>query len=697
MLLLALVITVIGMAGVATASVYALVDKWTQDLPSIDTVESFNIAQKTRVYAADTTTLLAEFYMEDREPVSARQVSPLLFQATVAIEDERFWSHNGVDPYGIARAAVNDLLGGSTQGASTITQQFVRQTLLKDEATEISIERKVREATLAMEVEKVYSKETVLMMYLNTINYGDGAWGIQSASKHYFSKNASDLNLAEASLLAGIPQQPAYNNPVYYPENAKARRSQVLKRMVVNGYITQAEADAADATEIVLNIPERPDDGIYAYPYFTSYVRDVLEHEYGTDVVFRSGLDVYTTLDIGIQEIAESVCWEYENSRLLWDEEVGLTCVDPNNGHIVAMRAGKDYYTDQWSTATDMRRQPGSAFKPFGLVTAIEKGFSPNTLVSGSSPIIYGDWKVENAGGSSYGTMTLEKATNLSLNTAYVRLVRTIGIEPVIETAHRMGITSDLDPNSATILGASGVNTLEMASAYGTLATGGIHNKTTPITKIVERANGAVLYEYQPDKTEALTPEVAYAANKVMMTNVTNGYAVNAGISGYNVAGKTGTTDEGRDAWFVGYIPQYSAAVWIGAREQRPGDTMYSYAVCSPLWRDFMSAVIEQYGLASEKYPTAPDPVYDPKATFMTSEEQAAAAAAAAQKAAEEQAAREKEEQEALEGQKEGESSSGGASGGSGSGSGGGPAGGGGAAAGGGGAPAAPAGAAAGI
>jgi penicillin-binding protein 1A len=647
MLLLALVIAVTGLAGITAMSAYALVESWTRDLPSIETAESFNIAQKTRVYAGDNTTLLAEFYMEDREPVSAEQVSPLLFQATVAIEDERFWSHNGVDPYGIARAAVNDLLGGSTQGASTITQQFVRQTLLKDEATEISIERKVREATLALEVEKVYSKETVLMMYLNTINYGDGAYGIQSAAKHYFSKNASDLNLAEAALLAGIPQQPAYHNPVYYPENAKARRSQVLARMVVNGYITQPEADAADAAEIILNIPEKPDDGIYAYPFFTSYVRDTLEHEYGTNVVFRSGLDVYTTLDIGIQDIAEATCLDYEYNRLVWDEEVGLTCVDPNNGYIVAMRGGKDYYSDQWSTATDMHRQPGSSFKVFGLVTAIEKGFSPKTLVSGSSPLTWDGWTVKNSGGASYGTMTLESATNLSLNTPFVRLVRTIGIDPVIETAHRMGITSDLVATPATILGASGVNTLEMASAFGTLATGGTFNKPTAVTKIVERSSGAVVFEYQPSQTQALTPEVAYAANKVMMTNVTNGYAQNGGIYGYNVAGKTGTTDEARDAWFIGYIPQYSAAVWIGAREERVGDEMYSFAICSPLWRSFMQAVINYYGLTPQSYPVAADPVYDPKATFLTADEQAAAvaAAAAAQKAAAEQAAREQAEQ----------------------------------------------------
>jgi penicillin-binding protein 1A len=517
--------------------------------------------------------------MEDREPVSAEQVSPLVFEATVAVEDERFWSHNGVDPYGIVRAAVNDLIGGGTQGASTITQQLVRQTLLADEANEMSLERKVREAALAMEVEKVYSKETVLMMYLNTINYGDGAWGIQSAARHYFSKNASELNLAEAALLAGIPQSPTYNNPVGYPESAKARRSEVLSRMVYNKYITQAEADAVNESEIVLNIPDHPDDGIYAYPFFTSYVRNTLETQYGTSVVFRGGLDVYTTLDIGITDAAEAVAREYEATKIASYEEVGLTCVDPNTGYRLAMRGGKDYYSDQWSTSTDMRRQPGSSFKVFGLVTAIEKGYSPQTLVSGSSPLKWNDWTVSNAGGSSYGTMTLEKATNLSLNTPFARLVRTIGIEPVIDVAHRMGIKNDIYATPASILGTSGMNTLEMASAFGTLATGGLYNEPTAITKITDR-EGNIIYEHVPPKKRALTAEVAYAANKVMMTNVSNGYAVNAGIAGRQVGGKTGTTENARDAWFVGYTAQYSAAVWIGAREERTGDEMYSYSVC---------------------------------------------------------------------------------------------------------------------
>lgn len=604
--------------GVGAASAMAVVDTWLEDVPPVSDFESFNNSEKTRVYASDGTTLLAEFYMEDREPIEASQVSPHLFDATIAVEDERYWQHNGVDLPGIARAAVNDLMGGETQGASTITQQLVRQTVLQAEANDITAERKVREIYLAMELEKTYSKEAVLMMYLNTINYGDGAYGIQSASKHYFSKPASELSLVEAALLAGIPQQPTYNNPVYYPENALSRRNDVLERMQVNNYITEAEYQAAIATPVTLNVNNKPDDGIYLVPYFTSYVRNLLEHEYSTETVFRGGLTVYTTIDLGLQQLAEEVCAERE-ATVDGDVEVGLTTVDPSNGYILAMRGGKDYYTDQWSSSTDMRRQPGSSFKTFGLLAALEQGYSPQTPVSASSSITYDGWKVENFAGANYGNLTLESATWKSSNTAFVRVVRAVGPSAIIDVAHRCGIKSDLATVNSVVLGSQGVNTLEMASAYGTIGNGGVYVEPTAITRIVD-ADGNTIYEHQVEGTQAISPEVAYAATNVLKGVITSGTAYQAAVSGQTAAGKTGISENYRDAWFVGFTPQLSTAMWLGAREERDtGYTAEDY-VCS-YWGEYMSIALA--GRAYADFPTANNPSYKADASFMTAQEKA--------------------------------------------------------------------------
>ena len=288
-----------------------VIDEWTEDLPSVENSDAFAYSEKTRVYASDGTTLLAEFYLQDQEPVAIDQVSAYVLEGTVATEDERFYEHDGVDLMGIARALVNNLMGGDLEGASTITQQLVRGTLLSSEATEISFKRKIREAQLALEMEKVYSKDEILMMYLNTINYGDGCYGIEAAARHYFQKSALDLTIAEAATLVGIPQSPTYNNPVTYPENCQKRRNVVLDRMLSNNVISQEEHDAAQAEPLALNLaPTRAEDGIYLYPYFTSHVRQQLLESLSYDQVFAGGLTVYTTIDPTLQGYAEQAAEE---------------------------------------------------------------------------------------------------------------------------------------------------------------------------------------------------------------------------------------------------------------------------------------------------------------------------------------------------------------------------------------------------
>jgi penicillin-binding protein 1A len=662
-----IVAVLVGLVGFTTAGAFAMVESWLTDLPGLEGVGDFNNARKTRVVTEDGT-LLGEFYAQDREPVTADQVSPNLFKATVDIEDERFWEHQGVDYYGIARAAVNDLLGGGIQGASTITQQLVRQTVLQEEANDITLERKVREAYLALELEKQYTKEEVLMMYINSINYGDGAWGIQSAAKHYFSKDASELSVTEAALLAGIPQNPTYNNPVDYPDNALARRNMVLDRMYVNNDITEQELDEAKASELGLNVRSTQEDGIYLVPYFTSYVKHVLLNEmekYDMDykrVYEEGGLTVYTTIDLQMQEYAEEACAAKE-ANLDEDAEVSLATVDPNNGYIKAMRGGKDYYGEsQFNTCWQMQRQSGSTAKVFALTAAIEEGYSPSTRVSGASPVTIDmgpgvePWKPANYGGASYGIMSLAQATWQSSNTAYARVVRKIGAEPLVDVAHRLGIKTDIQPNLSVVLGAEGVNTLEMASAFGTLGVGGVYHEPTAIAKIVDY-EGNVLYDHNDhmEGERAVSPEVAYAVTEVLKGVVTGGTGTAARLaSGQVAAGKTGTADEFKDSMFVGYTPQLSTAVWIGVREYPRylpdnvgGDN------CCPVWRAFMTKALANYELAD--FPSADNPPYDPKATFMTAEEikkqeeeeKKKKEEEEAKKKAEEEAAKKKAEEEA--------------------------------------------------
>ncbi|MDR0459011.1 MAG: PBP1A family penicillin-binding protein [Coriobacteriales bacterium] len=616
--LIIVLVVILGISGLTGAGLYSLFQSWLVDLPSIDGIADYNTEGKTRIWAADGATLLAELYYFDRTPVTSDRVSPYVFNATVAVEDERFYQHKGVDYYGIARAIYVDLTTNRVEGASTITQQLVRQTILQEEANDITIRRKVREAVLAQQLEELYTKEEILMMYLNTINFGDGCWGIQSAAQHYFSKDAADLSLVEAALICGIPQSPEYNNPVNYPENALRRRNIVLDRMYVNGYINEDELNTAKATEIELVLSKRTVDGIYLAPYATSYVRKELMSLLSTDVIFRGGLDVYTSIDLNYQQWAEDVCIERE-ATLPDGFEVSITCVDPNTGYILCMRGGKDYYEDQFNTCWQMRRSAGSSFKVFGLVACLEKGYSPQTMVSGDSPIQLGDWRVANYGGSSMGNLTLAQATWYSSNTAYVRVVRTIGPDSIVDVAKRMGITSDIRPFNSIVLGSEGVCTLEMASAVGTLATDGIHNKPTSIIRIVDR-NGTVLHEHVPENEQVLTPEVAYAAVNVLRGVVQYGTGTYGAISGRDIAGKTGTSENWTDAWFVGFTPQLCTAVWVGNRDNLEFMSRNEGGqVAAPIWRSFMVRALGDR--PAEEFQYAPAPQYRSNGDFMTPEE----------------------------------------------------------------------------
>lgn len=605
-------ILIVGLLGYgAVRGVGQVIEKWTSDLPSVTDSEALNLAQKTRIYAADKKTQLAEFYLENREPLSSlTQISAFIIDGTIDTEDIRYYEHDGVDMQGTARAIYTTLSGSGLEGGSTITQQFVRYTFLSAEANEISVKRKIREMQLAMDLEDVYSKEEILLMYLNTINYGDGCYGIEAAAQNYFQKSAKEVTLAEAATLAGIPQSPTNLNPKEYPDACLERRNLVLNRMLSAGDITQAQYDEAVALPLGLNPkPEAAEDGIYAYPYFTSYVRDLLVKQYSSAEVFKGGWTVYTTLQPDLQDKAESAA-AAQRAVMADDLEVALTAIDPNTGYIVALVGGNPdtYYETQWNLATQAQRQCGSSFKAFTLVTAIEEGISPYTYVDCSSPYTLNDQRYENYGGATYGTQTIQKATAWSSNTGYLRLQQEVGSEKVVDVAHRMGVKSDLYAWDSLTLGVELVNTVEMASAYGTLATGGVQRDSVAVTEILD-SDGNTFFKHTDTKTQALTEEVAYAATKVLETVLNESGATGTAArlaSGQEAAGKTGTTENWRDSYFVGYTPQYSCAVWIGARQER---TMPAWIDCTGVWRNFMTAALE--GKELEKFKEAKAPTYD--------------------------------------------------------------------------------------
>lgn len=597
-----------------------VMQSWTADLPSIEDTDFTNHAQESVMYAADGSTLLAEFQLEKRDPITIDQVSQYVLKGTVDTEDVRFYEHDGVDLAGIARALVNNMMGGDLEGASTITQQLVRNTILSDEANDISVERKIREAQLAMDMEDRYSKDEILMMYLNTINYGDGCYGIEAAAQNYFQVSAADLTLAQAATLVGIPQSPTYLNPKVEPEACLERRNVVLDRMLSAGDITQEEHDAAQAEELNLNpAPDAPEDGIYAYPYFTSYVRELLmeeDNQFGcSDAdLFRGGLTIYTSLDVDLQQKAEAACADQVAS--LPDElDAALVAIDNETGQVKAMVGGKDFSASQVNNATGSGgtgRQAGSTFKAFTLAAAIEQGINPTTMIDCTSPMTLSDGstRVENFGNTNYGTRSIQRAFAVSSNTGFVRLSQEIGASSVTEMASRLGIDADkLSPVEVATLGVASVTPLDMAQAYSTLANGGVKRDAVVVTKIVD-SDGNVLYEAGDTSERVLSEEVAGATTKVMRTvfESSEATAYGAGPSnGQPVAGKTGTSENYADHWLVGYSPTLTCSTWIG----NPSGNFEtpSYLSCNSLWHNFMSMALE--GTEIQDFPETKDPTYD--------------------------------------------------------------------------------------
>ena len=598
-------------AAVGAATAYAAVSSWLRGLPDYTSPDAFRVAQPTKIYSADGK-LLARLYLQNREVVPLSAIASDLANGIVAVEDERYYQHGGVDPLGILRALLSTAQG-DRQGASTITQQYIRNTILLDERTQMTAARKVREAYLAQEVEKTLSKKQILENYLNTIYFGEGAYGAEAASRTFFSKSAKDLTLPEAALIAGLVQSPSRLDPYVNPARALTRRKEVLGRMLYNGYITRSAYTEAVASPLALKREAAPLDGIYAAPYFVAHVKKQLQHQFTQGVVFNGGLTVYTTLDTRMQSDAESAATRtYKNPK---DPMVALVSIDPRNGYVKAMVGGRDFTKNKFNFATQGYRQPGSSFKTFVLVNAISQGMSPTFKVDSNAPVTIPSkpkpWTVDNNEGTGKGMMSLESATWGSVNAVYARVAWELGIKNVAHTAKAMGITTPLPNYPSIALGAVNCTPFEMASAYGTLATGGVHYDPIVVTRVDDSA-GKTIFEAKPHGTQAVKPKIAYAATQVLEGVISQGTGKTADI-GRPAAGKTGTSQLNRDLWFVGYTPQLVTSVWVGYPLERTvmigRKKAFGATVAAPIWAAYMRNALA--GLAARDFAGSPPPNYD--------------------------------------------------------------------------------------
>jgi len=546
---------------------------------------------------------------------SIRDVSPIMRQAIVSIEDKRFYEHNGVDLRGIGRAVWQDVTNQNVvQGGSTITQQFVKNAYVRNQR---SVGRKIREAALAWQLEQKWSKDRILLAYLNTIYFGNGAYGIQRAATTYFGVGASKLDLAQSALLAGIPADPALYDPVRSPGTARSRRHRVLTAMFGQGKITAAEMRHADETPLPKPQDVHPPGKQGPAPYFVNYVETQLVQKYGTRRVFGGGLRVATTIDLNLQDLAHKAI-----DKILRDPNgpaAALVAIDPRDGSVKAMVGGTNFRKSQFNLATQAERQPGSSFKPIVLAAALREGISPLTTFDSKPVTIFtGDryWRVTNYESNYAGRSNLADAMVRSDNSVYAQLTQVVTPKAIVATAHALGVRSRLDPFFSIGLGQLAVNPLDMARAYATIANGGrridgslLANRLPRVVQSVKFVRSGHVKVNKVREHEVLTPAEDETLTSILQRVVTSGTGKRAALADRPVAGKTGTTDNYGDAWFVGYTPQLVVAVWVGyPNELKPmlrefgGRPVAGGTLPALIWKEFMSSALDAHADAPQPF-----------------------------------------------------------------------------------------------
>jgi penicillin-binding protein 1A len=563
---LLVLLTVLGLLGFASFT-YGMITAIASQIPALDPARQQHLQVNGAVYANNGTSVLAILRgSQSRVLVGPKDIAPIMRQAIVAIEDKRFYEHRGIDLRGMGRALWADISHhGAVQGGSTITQQFVKNAYVGHERT---ITRKLKEAALAWQLEQRWKKDRILTAYLNTIYFGNRAYGIQQAAETYFGKSAAMLDLPEAALLAGIPEDPSLWDPVAHPQAAAQRRTVVLQAMLAQGDISRADYEGARATPLPKRRDVRlPGTRSSTAAYFANYVIQQLidDPHYGPKKVFGGGLHVTTTIDLGLQKLALDAVQKVLPGPT--GPSAALVALDPRDGKVLAMVGGRNYRQSQFNLAVQGERQPGSSFKPFVLATALSQGISPaTTLVSKPVTIDLGDklWTVHNYENAYAGPMNLYTATAESDNTVFAQLTRLVGPQNIAATAHRLGIQSRLPGYFAIGLGGLAVNPLEMARAYSAFANDGkrldgsiMGNRPIVVAAINGRKNA-------PAAKQAISPASAELVTQLLQGVITSGTGKRAALPDRPVAGKTGTTENYGDAWFCGYVPQLVTCVWVG-------------------------------------------------------------------------------------------------------------------------------------
>ena len=583
------------------------------DLPPLAELENYRPSLASKIYD-EKGTLIAQLFIEQRSLVPLKKIPEILKKTILIIEDEGFYSHLGISPVSMFRAfLVNITQGRVAQGGSTITQQLAKNLFLTQDRT---FSRKIKEVMLSFKIEYRYTKDEILEMYLNQVNMGSGAYGVEAAARTYFGKYVEELTLPECALLAGLPRAPNKYSPYRNPDKARMRRNRILDRLVKKNVVEKKAADKAKQAPIEIHRIEQKNA-----PYFVEYVRQQLEETYGSNVIYKGGLSVYTSLDMKLQEYAQkAVARGLEEAEIKIAKENGIPvenihdaefrknlpiqasfiALDPKTGHVKAMVGGRDYAESEFNRATQAKRQPGSAFKPFIYATAIDNSFTPADIIV-DAPMSMEDkdgqtWKPENYEKKFFGPTSLRKALTYSRNVVTLKLLMKVGTSSVVSYANKMGIKSQLQKNLSLAFGTSEVTLMELASAYATFPNLGV--KAEPICIVsVKDSSGKLLEENQPQLQDVLKPESAYIMTSMMESVVNEGTAARIRANGitFNCAGKTGTTDNQADVWFIGFTSDLIAGCWVGFDNRRSlGSVISSSNTPVPIWGEFMKEVYKE-------------------------------------------------------------------------------------------------------